>query len=72
VTGNQATAGIFGTYPAQGVSQITLFFDQVLSTGLLLISLCALSNKRNKLVANSLIPIAVAFTIISIGVGFGT
>ncbi|CAF1564076.1 unnamed protein product, partial [Didymodactylos carnosus] len=71
VSGNQATAGIFGTYPAQGVSQVTLFFDQVLSTGLLLVGLCALGNKRNKLVSNSLIPIAVAFIIISIGVGFG-
>ncbi|CAF0783269.1 unnamed protein product [Adineta steineri] len=71
VTGALATAGIFGTLPAQGVSQISLFFDQVLSTALLLIGICSLSNKRNKLVANSQIPIAVGFIIIAIGVSFG-
>ncbi|CAF5014848.1 unnamed protein product, partial [Rotaria sp. Silwood1] len=71
VTGVEATAGIFGTLPAQGVSQISLFFDQVLSTALLLIALCSLSNKRNKLVANAQIPIAVGFMITAIGVAFG-
>ncbi|CAF0985981.1 unnamed protein product [Rotaria sordida] len=71
VTGIQATAGIFGTLPAQGVSQISLFFDQILSTALLLIGICALSNKRNKLVANALIPLAVGFIIVAIGVAFG-
>ncbi|CAF0860054.1 unnamed protein product [Rotaria sordida] len=71
VTGIQATAGIFGTLPAQGVSQISLFFDQILSTAMLLIGICALSNKRNKLVANALIPLAVGFIIVAIGVAFG-
>ncbi|CAF0821390.1 unnamed protein product [Rotaria sp. Silwood1] len=71
VTGVEATAGIFGTLPAQGVSQISLFFDQVLSTALLLIAICSLSNKRNKLVANAQIPIAVGFMITAIGVAFG-
>ncbi|UJR21387.1 hypothetical protein I4U23_024478 [Adineta vaga] len=71
VTGEQATAGIFGTLPAQGVGQVSLFFDQVLSTALLLIAVCALSNKRNKLVANAQIPLAVGFVIVAIGVAFG-
>jgi glycerol uptake facilitator-like aquaporin len=71
VTGAQATAGIFGTLPAQGVSQLALFFDQVLSTALLLIAVCSLSNKRNKLVANSQIPLTVGFVIVAIGVAFG-
>jgi len=67
----EATAGIFGTLPAQGVGQISLFFDQVLSTALFLIAICALSNKRNKLVANAQIPLAVGFSIVAIGVAFG-
>ncbi len=71
VTGNQSTAGIFGTLPTQGVSQVSLFFDQVLSTALLLIAVCSLSNKRNKLVANAQIPLAVGFIIVAIGVAFG-
>lgn len=71
VTGANATAGIFGTLPAQGVSQVSLFFDQVVSTAILLISVCALSNKRNKLVSNSQIPLAVGFVIVAIGVAFG-
>ncbi|CAF0723594.1 unnamed protein product [Adineta ricciae] len=71
VTGEQATAGIFGTLPAQGVTQLSLFFDQVLSTALLLIAVCALSNKRNKLVANAQIPLAVGFVIVAIGAAFG-
>ena len=71
VTGEQATAGIFGTLPAQGVTQLSLFFDQVLSTALLLIAVCALSNKRNKLVANAQIPLAVGFIIVAIGAAFG-
>ena len=72
VLGSQSTAGIFGTLPAQGVSQVSLFFDQVLSTALLLIAICSLSNKRNKLVANAQVPLAVGFIIIAIGVAFGT
>ncbi|CAF0944062.1 unnamed protein product [Adineta ricciae] len=71
VQGEQATAGIFGTLPAQHVSQVSLFFDQVLSTALLLVAICALSNKRNKLVANAQIPLAVGFIIVAIGVAFG-
>ncbi|UJR28054.1 hypothetical protein I4U23_009310 [Adineta vaga] len=71
VQGTQATAGIFGTLPAQGVGQVSLFFDQVLSTALFLIAICSLSNKRNKLVANAQIPLAVGFIIVAIGVAFG-
>lgn len=71
VTGATSTAGIFGTLPAQGISQISLFFDQVLSTALLLIAICSLSNKRNKLVSNSQVPLAVGFVIVAIGVAFG-
>ena len=71
MSGSQSTAGIFGTLPAQGVSQVSLFFDQVLSTALLLIAICSLSNKRNKLVANAQVPLAVGFIIIAIGVAFG-
>ena len=43
----------------------------MLSTAVLLIAVCALSNKRNKLVANAQIPIAVGFVIVAIGVAFG-
>lgn len=57
--------------PAQGVSQVSLFFDQVLSTALFLIGICALSNKRNKLVSNAQIPLAVGFIIVAIGTAFG-
>ena len=71
MVGNKSTAGIFGTLPAQGVGQISLFFDQVISTCILLIAVCSLSNKRNKLVANSQIPLAVGFVIVAIGVAFG-
>jgi len=71
VTGNQSTAGIFTTFPAQGIGQATLFFDQVLSTALLLIAICSLSNKRNKLVSNAQIPLAVGLIIFTIGVSFG-
>ncbi|CAF1508370.1 unnamed protein product, partial [Didymodactylos carnosus] len=71
VTGPNATAGIFGTMPARNVRQQTLFFDQVLSTALLLLGLCSLSNKQNKLVSNSVIPLAVAFMITAIGAAFG-
>ncbi len=71
VTGNQSTAGIFGTLPAHGVNQASLFMDQVLSTALLLIGICSLSNKRNKFVANAQIPLAVGFIIVAIGVAFG-
>ncbi|CAF1017940.1 unnamed protein product [Adineta steineri] len=71
VSGDKSTAGIFGTLPAQGTTQVSLFFDQVLSTALLLIALCSLANKRNKLVANAQIPLAVGFIIVAIGVSFG-
>ena len=71
VIGNKSTAGIFGTLPTEGINKVSLFFDQVLSTALLLIAICSLLNKRNKLVSNAQIPLAIGFTIVAIGVAFG-
>jgi len=69
--GVNATAGIFVTFPAPGVSNLGGFIDQVVGTALLLVAVLAIGFKGNKAVATSLGPLLVALAVVAIGACFG-
>lgn len=64
-------AGIFATYPAPWLSIQGGMGDQILATMLLLVCICAISDKRNTQIPSSLAPMYVGFLIIAIGICFG-
>ncbi|XP_046403697.1 aquaporin-7-like [Ischnura elegans] len=71
VEGLHATAGIFATYPAGHLSLLIGFVDQVIGTFLLLLAVCAITDKRNMQVPSGLVPLLVGFVVIAIGAAFG-
>lgn len=70
VTGAQATAGIFATYPQPYLSLAGGFFDQVVGTALLMLGIFAISDRRNAGPA-SLGPVIVGGLVALIGMSFG-
>jgi MIP family channel proteins len=72
VTGPQATAGIWATYPQAYLSPIVGgLIDQVVGTALLLLCIFAISDKRNLAPAPSVAPVLVGATVLVIGITFG-
>uniref|UniRef100_A0A8C4PEY2 Aquaporin 10 n=1 Tax=Equus asinus asinus TaxID=83772 RepID=A0A8C4PEY2_EQUAS len=74
VTGPKETASIFATYPAPYLSLNNGFLDQVgvLGTGILIVGLLAILDKRNKGVPAGLEPIAVGLLVLVITLTMGT
>ncbi|XP_046539705.1 aquaporin-10 [Equus quagga] len=72
VTGPKETASIFATYPAPYLSLNNDFLDQVLGTGILIVGLLAILDKRNKGVPAGLEPIAVGLLVLVITLTMGT
>ncbi|XP_046450402.1 aquaporin-7-like isoform X2 [Daphnia pulex] len=64
-------AGIFSTYPAPWLSIAGGIGDQILGTMLLLLCICAITDKKNTQIPSALVPMYVGFTILGIGVCFG-
>jgi len=71
VAGENATAGIFVTFPAEGVTNFGGAVDQVIGTALLLLSVSAVGFHKNSKISTSLGPLLVALTVVAIGVCFG-
>ncbi len=77
VTGDAATAGIFGTYPRKFDNGETLsafpggFIDQVVATALLMAMIFALTDKRNTEPKSNLTPVVVGSIVFMIGMSFG-
>ncbi|XP_037356063.1 aquaporin-10 [Talpa occidentalis] len=71
VTGPKETASIFATYPAPYLTLKNGFLDQVLGTGMLLVGILAILDKRNKGVPAGLEPVAVGLLILAIGLSMG-
>ena len=65
------TASIFGTFPAPHLTLAGGILDQVVVTGLLLLCVCAITDRNNMKVSKQLIPFFVGLTILAIGVCFG-
>ncbi|XP_009319855.1 PREDICTED: aquaporin-9 isoform X2 [Pygoscelis adeliae] len=71
VTGPNATAHIFATYPAPYLSLINGFADQVMSTAVLLLGIFAIFDTKNNSVPKGLEPIAVGLLIIVLTCSLG-
>jgi len=65
------TAGIFATYPhGEEISNGICFLDQVVGTAILVLSIMAITDKKNK-VADGIAPIFIGLTIGAVGMSFG-
>jgi MIP family channel proteins len=71
VTGSQATAGIFATYPQPYLSLAGGFLDQVVGTALLVLVLFALGDGRNFAPEGRFGPVLVGATVVLLGMAFG-
>ncbi|KAM4862149.1 aquaporin-10 [Thomomys bottae] len=71
VTGPTETASIFATYPAPYLSLNNGFLDQVLGTGMLIVGLLAILDRRNKGVPAGLEPVVVGLLVLTIGLSMG-
>lgn len=72
VTGAQATAGIFATYPQPFLSAVPGgLVDQVVGTGLLLLVLFALGDSKNLAPEPRIGPLFVGALVVLIGMTFG-
>ena len=72
VTGAQATAGIFATYPQPFLSNVPGgLVDQVVGTALLLLVIFALGDARNQAPEPRIAPLVVGGLVVLIGMTFG-
>ncbi|KAM5294978.1 aquaporin-10 isoform 2-T2 [Glossophaga mutica] len=71
VTGPKETASIFATYPAPYLSLNNGFLDQVLGTGILMVGVLAILDRRNKGVPVGLEPVAAGLLVLAIGLSMG-
>ena len=72
VTGPQATAGIFATYPQEFLRTIPDgLIDQVVGTALLIAVIFALTDRRNLAPDGRLVPVLFGLLVVLIGMTFG-
>lgn len=72
VTGPNATAHIFATYPSPYLSTLNGLVDQIMSTALLLILVFAIFDKKNMSAPSGLEPVAVGLLILTLGLALGS
>ncbi|KAK2595344.1 glycerol channel [Conoideocrella luteorostrata] len=70
VTGPNATAGIFATYPTKFMTQFGMFFSEFLASTILQFNIFALVDHL-KIGAVNLIPLGLFFLVIGLGTSFG-
>lgn len=63
-------AGIFATYPNKDVTTFGAFFDQAVATGLLVLLVMALTDKKNEQLSHGTTAFVVGSTIVAIGCSF--
>ncbi|KAJ4925872.1 hypothetical protein JOQ06_008058 [Pogonophryne albipinna] len=71
VVGNNATAGIFATYPSKHLSLVNGFFDQIIGTAALIVCILAIVDPRNNPVPPGLEPLTVGLVVLVIGLSMG-
>ncbi|XP_071794607.1 aquaporin-3-like isoform X2 [Asterias amurensis] len=69
--GPTGTAGIFATYPAEGVTMGAGFLDQVVGTAILVAGIMAVTDKKNSKPPSGLEPLFVGLTFFAVGISFG-
>ncbi|XP_017567137.1 aquaporin-9b [Pygocentrus nattereri] len=71
VTGENATASIFASYPAKHLSVLNGFIDQVIGTGALVLCILAIVDRKNMGAPKGMEPLIIGLTILAIGVSMG-
>ncbi|XP_037608910.1 aquaporin-3-like [Sebastes umbrosus] len=71
VVGENATAGIFATYPSKHLTLVNGFFDQVIGTAALIMCILAIVDPHNNPVPSGLAPFTVGFVVLVIGLSMG-
>ncbi|ESN96364.1 hypothetical protein HELRODRAFT_95422 [Helobdella robusta] len=70
ITGQNATAQIFATYPQPGLGVYTSVIDQIIGTMVLLIFVMAISDKRNSNIPQGLKPLVVGALVVFVNYSF--
>jgi len=65
------TASIFSTFPARHLTLTGGIVDQVVGTAMLLLCVCAITDRRNMQVSKQLVPLFIGLTVLGIGICFG-
>jgi len=71
VSGAQATAGIFATYPQPFLTIFGGLLDQIVGTALLMLVILAIGDTRNLAPTGNVAPILVGLLVMVIGMSFG-
>ncbi|XP_036598103.1 aquaporin-7-like [Trichosurus vulpecula] len=71
VTGPQATAGIFATYPASHMSLWRGFIDELYITGLLQLCLLVIGDKKNSPALQGTHALVIGILVVTIGLSLG-
>ncbi|XP_062846009.1 aquaporin-9b [Trichomycterus rosablanca] len=71
VSGENATANIFASYPAKHLSTVNAFIDQVIGTGALVLCILAILDRKNIGAPKGMEPLLIGLTILAIGVSMG-
>ncbi|XP_067104859.1 aquaporin-9b [Osmerus mordax] len=71
VTGPNATANIFASYPAPHLSVLNGFVDQVIATGALILCILAITDGKNIGAPKGMEPLCISLIIMAIGVSMG-
>ncbi|XP_072107794.1 aquaporin-10-like [Mobula birostris] len=71
VLGPRGTAGIFATYPAEGISNSNGFITEVIATAVLLICILAIGDSQNAMIPVFLQPLMTSVCVLLIGIAMG-
>ncbi|XP_056586188.1 aquaporin-3b isoform X3 [Triplophysa dalaica] len=71
VVGDNATAGIFATYPSKHLTLLNGFFDQMIGTASLIVCILAIIDPYNNPVPRGLEAFTVGFVVLVIGLSMG-
>ncbi|XP_057687417.1 aquaporin-9b [Corythoichthys intestinalis] len=71
VTGENATAGIFASYPAKHLSTLNGFLDQVAGSAALILCILAITDSQNIGAPKGMEPLCIGVIILAIGVSMG-
>ncbi|KAM9320396.1 aquaporin-3-like [Gastrophryne carolinensis] len=71
VSGTQATAGIFASYPSEHLSVINGFTDQVIATAALMICILAILDEANNAAPRGLQPFVIGIVVLLVGLSMG-
>jgi aquaglyceroporin related protein len=65
------TAGLFGTYAADYMTSVSCFFSEFLGSAMLILAILSVTDKRNSPTPPGLVPLALFFSLLGIGLALG-